>query len=247
LKHLFITGLIDAPSVDSNRGVSDFATKPFLASLLTGNGFDSVQDLIDTATSQWGLSSKLIDATYASYERVDDALLRKTGQFAKQPFLFAGFDDELLRTTLEDFVPGTLLEGGTMAAIVRRLAFDWETAHRLVDPAGVATALNEIREASIPNRIYEELSASRPLVNDALRDATRLRGGRIYTLDFPAISLRLAILARLAARQHDVARRYWARHQFVLQQISAAFPDLVELDLTIAELFIKMKESSEND
>lgn len=248
LKHLFITGLIDSPSVASTRGVSDFPTKPFLASLLTDTQGDSIQHLYDLATSQWGLSSKLIDASEESYETLGDALLTKAGLFCQQPFLFAHFDEENLRAILEDFVPGVLFEGGTMAAIVRKLAFHWESAHDVVDPIGISTALSDLQgQFDSQEPWFAELSGTRPLVSTIQREATRLRGGRIYTLDFPAISLRLAILARLAARQHEVAQLYWSKHQFVLQQISAAFPDLVELDLTIAELFIKMKENSEND
>ena len=248
LKHLFITGLVDSPCVSSNRGVSDFQTKPFLASLLTGTQEDSTQTLLDLATSQWGLTSRLLDADEGSYEPIVDALKRKSGLFSQQPFLFANFDDDSLRRTLEDFVPGTLLEGGTMAAIVRQLAFDWNAAHNLVDPAGFSAALADLSEELVTGEpAYRELVNTRPLVSAALRESARLRGGRIYTLDFPTVSLRLAAIARLAARDNKAAQNLWTKHQFVLQQISAAFPALVELDLTLAELFIRIKENSAND
>jgi hypothetical protein len=248
LKHLFITGLINSPSVESNRGVSDFQTKPFLASLLTGTEDNSTQNLLDLASSEWGLTSRLLDADGGTYEPIVEALTRKSGLFSQQPFLFANFDDESLRRTLEDFVPGTLLEGGTMAAIVRQLAFDWNAAHNLVDPDGFSAALSDLSDEMVTgDSVYLELASTRPLVSTNLRESTRLRGGRIYTLDFPAVSLRLAIFARLAARDNKAAKSLWKKHHFVLQQISAAFPALVELDLTIAELFIRMKESADNE
>lgn len=248
LKHLFITGLISSPCVESNRGVSNFQTKPFLASLLTGTAEKSTQHLLDLATGQWGLTSKVLDPDEGTYEPIVDTLTRKSALFAQQPFLFANFDDESLRQTLEDFVPGTLLEGGTMAAIVRQLAFDWHAAHTLVDPDGVSAALVDLWDYEVTgDRTYLELSKTRPLVETTLRESTRLRGGRFYTLDFPSLTLRLAILSRLTARDNEASRSLWIKHQFVLQQISSAFPALVELDLTLAELYLRVKERTDND
>lgn len=248
LKHLITTGLVAEASIDTRRGVNEFSNKPVLACLLTGSGNKAtIDDLVNLAFSSWGLATGAPGEAEETSENLDRALLRKAGLLKAQPMLFAEYDDEQLQGFVDSYVPGAIFEGGTMARIVSNLGFNAERASEFIDPRGLDAALADLGVISDQlGEDYAALSSSRPMVNTELRKNVRAtRGLRVLTLDLPSLSIRLSLLARLAPRGNKLAKGVWEKHKFVLQQISKSFPELVELDLTIAELFLKIRESNQ--
>jgi hypothetical protein len=253
LKHLITTDLVSIPAADTKRGVADFAGKPFLACLLTSAKnnelFDELEQL---SVSFWGLqqppktreSETVATDQEESTVPNDELLLRKAGLLAPVPALYAGFDDDGLQSLLDQYLPGSLLEGGTVAKIMQSLAFSTDRATDHIDPKAIQNALSDLgwMEAEIGG-VYEVMSGTRALATRETRDVVRkTRGARILTLDIPAVSIRLATVARLKARGHIFASGVWPKCKSALQQISTAYPDLMELDLTIVELYLKFRE-----
>ncbi len=250
LKHLITTGLVSEPSIDTRRGIEEFSNKPVLACLLTsGSNEAELTDLIDLAHRNWGLQTGDSNDGDETVNSLEQAILRKAALFRTQPMLFDAYDDEQLQGFVDRYVPGVIFEGGTMAKIVSDLGFNAERASEYIDPRGLDAALADL--GVISDQLGEDfaaLASTRPLVDIELRKSVRAtRGLRVLTLDLPSISIRLSLLARLAPRGNKLAEGVWEKHKFVLQQISKSFPELVELDLTISELFLKIRESNDND
>ena len=245
LKHLITTGLVSLPAADTKRGVAEFSGKPFLACMLTNSrNQEMFEELEQLAASFWGLQPPPQTSEEDLTISTDQLLLKKASLFGILPNLFANLDDESLQTLLDQFLPGTLLEGGTMAKILHSLAFSIERASEHIDPQGIQDALSGLGflDAEVDGA-YGAMAATRPIASKEVRTTVRkTRGARILTLDIPAASIRLAMLARLNARDHIFATGIWKKHKFALQQISAAYPELAELDLTIAELYLKLRE-----
>lgn len=250
LKHLITTGLVSEVSIDTRRGVEEFSNKPVLACLLTSTlNEEAYGNLLNLALSNWGLQTGSQIGTEEFAEPLQQVILRKSGLFKALPMLFAAYDDEQMQTFVDRYVPGSIFEGGTMAKVVSELCFNAERASEYIDPRGLEAAISDL--STLSEKLGEGfaiLAASRPLVDAEIRKSVRAtRGLRILTIDLPSISIRLGLLARLAPRGNKLAAGVWEKHKFVLQQISKSFPALVELDLTIAELFLKVQESNQHE
>lgn len=247
LKHLFITGLVAAQSAEVTAGVDEFAAKPFLACLLaSGINRDREEQLFDLSRSFWGLKDAAPEGEQEDTPLLA-LLLKKAFLFSALPPLFSAYDDDQLTAWADTHVPGALFEGGTMAKIVQTLAIGSDQVLEQVEVPQIARlrADLELFQDSLPAS-FQALSEARPFAADALRASVRnTRGTRISSLDLPAASIRLALLARLSARGEPTALQLWAKHQFTYRQISTAAPLLVEIDLTIAELYIRLFEKAQ--
>ena len=244
LKHLTIAGLVAEPAIPGIPS-AQVARHPFLACLLTDETEpSSVQELLDTATSAWGLRGVQESLDDQHSEGFVETLLRKAGLFKAQPMLFSAFGDEELQAFTERFVPGSLFEGGSMAQIVFELGFSADKVSDVIDQTVLDQAFNDLKAITKElGEAYDHMARERPFAPKELRENVRKsRGARILTLDIPSLSIRLAMLARLSARGNVMAAKLWTRNKFALQQISTAFPKLVELDLTTSELFLKLQE-----
>jgi hypothetical protein len=252
LKHLFTTGLVSQHAVVSNRELTAFASKPFLACLLASSEGAKVSEAIfEIASSFWGLkpTKNLEESETWSDSKSESILLEKSALFDKMPMIFSHFDDEQLLGWLNAYIPGSLFEGGTMAQIVNHLAFGAEKAADLIAANELASAIQDLQAyESQMGSSYQALAETRPFASDALREQVRLtRGLRIRTMDIPAASIRLALLARQTARDKKLATELWDKHKFLFKQISTALPAMAELDLTLTELYLQLTEGTSNE
>lgn len=245
LKHLFVTTLLSEPAVDTERGVQEFPSRPFLACVLTSEANpDTMSKLEQLAINFWGLQLTMRPGTTERDADLASALLSKSRLFDVAPPLFL-MPEEGLRETLARFLPGAILEPGTMAKILESLALDLDPSANYPEVREVESALSDCRLLQDSVGVaFTELASTRAGATARDREEVKKMGLKIRTLDLPAASIRLAALARLSARGNMVAKGLWDKHKGVLQKISIAFPDLVELDLTIAELYLKLRERS---
>lgn len=250
LKHLFTTGLISVRAIDSDTGVTNFANKPVLACLLTDSrNVVQVEALLSLATDFWGLKNRIDDEIAVRDGVLAETMISKSSLFAPVPQLFSHYNDDEIETWFADYAPGSLFEGGTMARIARDLAIQSEAAHDVVDRQALGVAVDNL-DAAFEERAeaIRRLAGTRPFANASLRDTVRrTRGPRIVTMDLPAVSLRLSLLVRLAARGDLKALNTWTKHMYLHKQISTVSPALAELDLTIAELFLKLEEMENHE
>jgi hypothetical protein len=250
LKHLFTTGLISVGAIDSVTGVHDFANKPVLACLLTDSrNVTQVDALLSLATDFWGLKNRIGDEIAVRDGVLAETIISKSSLFALVPQLFSHYNDADIETWFADYAPGALFEGGTMARIARDLAIQAEAAHDIVDRQALGFAIDNL-DAAFEQRSegIRRLAGTRPFANASLRDAVRrTRGPRIVTMDLPALSLKLALLVRLAARGDLNALSTWTHHMYLHKQMSTVAPALAELDLAIAELFLKLEEMENHE
>jgi hypothetical protein len=249
LKHLFTAGLL-ASSASTEIDISNYANKPVLACLLADESDENqMESLLALATAFWGLRNPKQEDLGEDDESLSSTLISKSRLFATVPQLFALWSEEEFESWFEEYVPGSLFEGGTMARIARDLAIEADAAHEVIDIQSLRTAIESLDEAfeGYPANV-RELVATRPVATPETRDRVRkTRGLRIVTLDIPWISLRLALLVRLAARGDSKAMTTWSKHMYLHKQISTVSPSITELDLTLAELFLKLQETESNE
>lgn len=251
LKHLFATRLVIAPPASSYSDLRTLAAKPLLALFVTSSvNQKELELLISMATEFWGLVQPG-ESESQDEDGLDlsSLLLWKSNLFEKQPLLFAQMPDEEFEGRFGTFQPGALFEGGTMAKIVLNLAVNAEKALDLVDERELVRAVKVLDSSKeLQHSRIARLVGTRPLATPEIRKKVKEnRGPRIRTLDLPAVSLRLALLARLAARGFKGAATSWIEFQMLHKQISTLEPTLVELDLSIAELYLKLWEAESNE
>lgn len=92
----------------------------------------------------------------------------------------------------------------------------------------------EFKLAIHDENLYRLVSDNRPVAS--VESEQKILGLGKATVNVPAASLRLAILARLAARGNDSADKLWHQKKQHHQVVSRQAPKLAELDLVIAEL-----------
>ena len=109
-------------------------------------------------------------------------------------------------------------------------------------------------DSSLPAS-YKSLTSTRPILNREVVEGKAgfdprppLEGTKGYLVNLPALSIRLAMLARLSARGIKSANHLLMNRDAVLpgtslvslyQSLSLLLPELCERDLVLAELFLQ--------
>jgi len=149
--------------------------------------------------------------------------------FAADPFEGAGLFEgaDLLEATWPAVavVPQPLLDAGTRAVAARQLFDAWRTPE-LTRAAQDATSV--VRSA-------ERLVAASPY-RRAVAQITARR------LALPAMSLSLALVARIAARGHEACRSFERTWRPRWTDLARQAPDLTTIDLVLAEALIAAAE-----
>jgi hypothetical protein len=153
---------------------------------------------------------------------------------------------ELLNAFLEEknMPPGRFFEAGTLARQFGMLA---ENAPRLLDTFSknlVQDLSNQLGsfESDMP-LAYQKLAAVRPLLSDEV--VAKVPGAVGAVINLPGISLRLALIARLAARKHERAKNLWPQVEGFYKKVQESVKGLAEHDLVLAEIYIQIESSKE--
>ncbi len=235
------SGVVATAPVVTGISVTEMVGRPSLVSAGIAIGdSERARELADVATSVWGAQNPGID------ERDEPALLSVLSyklnllnfNDPKLPALIRS-DDSFFAEVSAGYVPARLLDGGTVFLNVFKPLRD--QTESMIAGLGVDWALevtNSLAEVGtlVPIEISQLLEV-RPLLNkDELK---AIPGLRSRIANWPAISFRSALAARLAARGNVGAKTIFDRVRPFYLKMSIASPFLVEMDLAIAELALR--------
>jgi len=236
---LISTGLATArPEPDGEASIAEqlWGTLPAAAAILCSSV------LAQAADSGGALAADIVEAAQAQCGPSLSAVLSGAGDPCAQVGQF-GPDAERMALLSADqieavwqaavVVPQALLDADTRAIAARQM-FD---ARRTTELSRAA------REAGLIVRAAERLVAASPYPCAAAPIAARRHpGGKGGWLALPAMSIAMAVVARIAARGHEASRsfeRSWREHWTGLARQA---PDLASIDLVLAEAHIASAE-----
>jgi len=260
LKHFYLADLFDAaPSAAPGR-LDSTMRKPFLAALKIGvpNTDDRLESFIALTESAWGFSSpKLTELREESSARAyaQKLLILKSENLSyflvhraagrefviESPFV----SDE---RKLEDYIvekqlpPGLFYSPGTLAQIYySMIQGQMQIIESLkVDDLKKLVEFFQDSDQKLPDS-YQSLAKSRPFLNP---DTVIAEGAAQWMLYVPALSIRLALLARLSARGEPTSKEFWNRLKFYYKRFNMVVEPLVEHDLSTAEIYLSTGEST---
>ena len=243
MKFMFATEALIKESIEVTEGrLLSNVSRPFLATLLSKNQEEIVNEM---SLSSWGLqeshSNTPDDSTEEEIETksleswVNEALKRRVKVFGDfQTAFLAKWEPEeweAHREKLELF-PGPLLSTGRLFDSAEKI-FAADLDERLVvKPDELQSAVTELMTLGLETPT--PLSDLRgPLSENQVAD---LQGLNRFMVHIPWISMKLAELARIAARGNQEALEAWRAFEKMHKKLSTFVPDLVEGDLVLAEL-----------
>jgi hypothetical protein len=185
-----------------------------------------------------GLLADIIEAAQAQCGPSLAAMLSGTGDPCAQVGQF-GPDAERMALLSADQIEAVW----QAAAVVPQALLDADTrmiaARQMFDARRTAELSRAAREASLIVRAAERLVAASPYPGAAAPIAARRHpGGKGGWLALPAMSMAMALVARIAARGHEASQlfeRSWRDHWTGLARQA---PDLASIDLVLAEAHI---------
>jgi hypothetical protein len=223
--------------------------KPLLAAMGSIGDFPAPgYGLIDVAAEAWGFRVALLekdDYVPAPLEVAHFKIgLLNLGTPTYKFLLNAG--EEATQSLEAGWIPGKFLDGGTIAQIFLSLATRTE---EIIEGIGVDW-VNEVTQdltqsESDVSKSYREIAAIRPVLS--YEESREVRGIRTRIVNWPALSLRLALLLCNARRGSEVAIRLWGEHKDFYIKMSRALPSMVEMDLVLAEITTREMEKEHND
>jgi hypothetical protein len=256
----FKAGLVTMPAVSALDRIESFTSKPFLSALQAKATNPEEKSVVrNWARQSLGLmiaGSVTIDGeiqevtferTIQSKSELLSYVVPQTGSI--NPFV-AQFTDQDLDEfgEMNALVPGRLFDRGSIFAIFAHILKD---AMSLAGTFKVGQLDNHLRAISeqtqsAPNE-FVEISKTRPETSESNLEAFRKIGGaRSNLIHLPALSIRLALVARLVARGDTTAKHIWDDFKLIFQDISVRCPELVERDLVLAELYLSFTEGTDN-
>jgi hypothetical protein len=144
-------------------------------------------------------------------------------------------------------VPGRLFDSGSMFMVFNEIlnnAMSLAATFKVRQLDGYVREFTDQEDSLGP--VFVELASSRPATQEKNLDAFRQTGGaRSNLIHLPALSIRLALAARLAARGNKIAEQIYEHFKLVFQDISVKCPEIVERDLVLAELYLSFTEREE--
>jgi hypothetical protein len=259
VKHLFLTGLLDAKNSADDQRFAKFSTRPFLATLALSASckHEDTPKVFGILADLWGL--RLLNEADSPEHNFERAVLEKMLRTKINVLSFVlspnnivhpfAKDAERLHDYLEEnsLPPGRFLEIGTLVEI-----FGWmaNNAVRLIEvvPISELAKVSEellVAESSMAEP-YKRASAARPILPADLVNG--VAGAIKPTINLPAVSIRLALMARLSSRGDSGAAQLWERYATFYQRISESVKGLVEHDLVLAELYLQLEgKTNERD
>lgn len=260
LKHLYLADLFDvAPSVKPGR-LEAAMRKPFLAALQIGvsTSSDRLESFLTLAESSWGLSTPTLsgigeDAEVREYAR--KLVFHKSAissYFIVHPaggkeFVvespYVAKEEELANFIIDNQLPpGLFYSPGTLAQIYYSMI---QRQMDIIDKLIVEDLKKLIEffqntDEKLPEE-YQSLARSRPMSDLA---SIKTGGTGKWMLYLPALSIRLALLARLSARGEPATTKYWNLLKFYYKRFNMVVQPLVEHDLTTAEIYLSIGEST---
>lgn len=243
MKFMFATEALIKESIEVAEGrLLSNVNRPFLGTLLSRNHEELAYEM---SMSSWGLqesqSSSAEDPTTEETETksleswVGQALVKRAEVFGKvtTPVLARWSPEhwEAQRENLELF-PGPLLSTSRLFDSAEKIFSADLDQRQLLKPDELQSSATGLQKLGL--QIATPLSDLRgPLSEDQLAD---LQGFNRFMVHIPWISMKLAELARLAARGNQEALEAWRAFEKIHKKLSTFVPDLVEGDLVLAEL-----------
>lgn len=242
LQDLIDSSLITQAPTKTQVQVTDNLNRPVLATIGCAIGdSEATSLLLDSAPNAWGATHpKDSEAEQLTVLRYKLSLLNfKNPEVATMIKL-----DETLLTQLSDgYLPGRLLDGGNIFInvfkpfyfdadpLTKGLGLDWTSE--------VIKSIDSV-DAFVPSDL-QSLFEIRPILSAV--ELREIPGIRSRIANWPAISFRMAIAARMAARGSEDARAVFEANKGFYLKMARALPSLVEIDLTIAELALRQIEN----
>lgn len=238
-------------------GVRDFfpvaakesSGKPLLAALGSVGGLSEPgNDLLDIAAESWGFRVPAMEKDDHIPNPIDIALSKLGLLNLSHPhyifILNAG--DEGAASLVAGWIPGKLLDGGTIAQIFVTLATKTEeiTKGLGVDWVNEVTKDLHLCENDV-SEIYQKIAASRPVIN--FEEAKAVTGVRTRIVNLPSLSLRFALLLCNARRGSVEAIKLWNLHKDFYLRMAKALPSMVEMDVVLAEITTREMEKLHHD
>lgn len=198
--------------------------------ILAGQADSRVDDrgILDAATAQCGgVFTSLLDG--------DDDPSAQVGQFGPDAERMALLTPDQVEAIWQAaaVVPQALLDADTRAIAARRM-FDARRTPELSRAARDATSIVRSVDRLLTNSPYGRLRRQ--------VTARRHPDGKGGWLALPAMSAALAIAARLAARGDEMCRAYEWTWRDLWAGVARRAPDIVEIDLVLAEVIIAAAE-----
>jgi hypothetical protein len=200
-----------------------WAAFPAAAAIATGKLFGD-DDAVDAAIAQCGDSlTEILKGRVDPYASV--------GRFGKDAEHMAVLPPEQIEAMWQAaaVVPQATLDADTRATAARRMFDSRNTAPARAAAVFVRTVTNAV-ELLIRQSPYPDLA-------DAIR-ARRPDVGKGGWLGLPAMSIAMALLARLAARGDSKAAMLENEYRSKWANIAVHAPDLVAIDLVLAEALV---------
>lgn len=257
-RHIRQVGMVDKSGLKNSADLKSKISKPLLALMST-----NIKDLegiapeyMDDVRLFWGLEipqTSDIDGNPLDVP-FDFVLRKKASQLAfavdsNNPIVFYANPDRIEEyIQRNELPPGKYFDPGTIARIVADLVKD---SLRLAELPLIAE-FGKLSQAlanhdSKFGQTYFDFVSTRAVLSDAALKS--VRGAQTRIMNLTALSIRLAMLARLNAENNENALKMWAYKPFGLGlTVSDYFgylcdelPDLCEHDLVLADLMLQTK------
>lgn len=257
---VFQTGLVVASAIENFDRIESFTSKPFLAILQTkSTSFENYSMTHEWADSALGVR---VSHTYSDdgEELAPDikVILKKKAEqlsFVSLPSLtihplLANWTDEQFDEFGESnsLVPGRLFDSGSLFALYASIVKDAMDLGATFKVGQVENYLDTIIACETDlTDVFDALAEARPKAKQSAIEDFRARGGvRSNIVHIPALSIRLALIARMTARGDQEAEKLWEMFELIFQDLSTKRPALVERDLVLAELYLMSIEGEKN-
>ena len=257
---VFKAGLVTMPAVSAIDRIESFTSKPFLSALQArATNEEELSVVRNWARLSLGLviagsitaDGEIQEVTFEQTIQAKSELLSyvvpQTGSI--NPFVSQFTDEDLDEFgEMNALVPGRLFDRGSMFAVFAQILKD---AMNLAATFKVGQLDSHLRSISVqaqsaPNE-FVEFSKTRPETSESNLEAFRKIGGaRSNLIHLPALSIRLALVARLVARGDNTAKHIWEDFKLIFQDISVKCPEIVERDLVLAELYLSFTEGNDH-
>lgn len=239
---LIDSGLITQSPLKTQLRVTENLNRPVLAAIgIAMNDPEATSALLDSGSNVWGATHpKDVDA-----DRMDVLRYKLNLLNFKNPEVETMIKlDELLFTQLSDgYLPGRLLDGGNVFINVFKLFyFEADPLTKGLGPDWTSEVIKAVEGVdALTSADLRSLLDIRPLLSAI--ELRQIPGIRARIANWPAISIRLALAARMAARGDEEAKSIFETNRGFYLKMTQALPSLIEIDLTIAELALREIEN----
>jgi len=245
LSDLIDSGMAAQMPLSTQVMVGQQLSRPVLASIgIASSDLDETQSLLDSAAEAWGsalpTSKEDVANDLLAVHTYKLELLNFTSRAVK---FLVDLDESAFTEFSNNYLPGKLMEGGTMfVEILSKFKFNAKELTVGLGPDWTKEVSNSLKNLDVffP-AIRDQVLISRPILT--IEQLRQIGGLTAWVANWPAISIRMALAARLAARGHSAAKIAWDSNQSFYLKMARALPSLVEIDLTIAELALRQIES----